>query len=404
MYEKYFGLTASPFQLNPDPSFLFESKGHRRAHAYLSYGVFQAEGFIVVTGEVGAGKTTLVRHLLRELDREKVVAAQLVSTQLEADDLLRSVAIAFGVPTKATGKAELLGAIEAFLLSLVPLGQRALLVVDEAQNLSPRAMEELRMLSNFQLGQRALLQSFLVGQPELREIMRGPSMQQLRQRIIASYHLGPLEERETRLYVEHRLAHAGWKNDPVLEDALFEPLHRATGGIPRRINAVCNRLMLGAFLSERHRISLADLDSAVAELREELGSDTALAADAPLATPLAGSPAAGLAAGAEGRPGGGLPPFLVSSIIARLDRIERNVAALVDWTLINTGGDGARPGAKPAAVTKMGDAAKSRMAAPVSRMDAPKSRLSGPQRGESVKSRIEPQPLQAPRPLRAGGK
>lgn len=405
MYEKFFGLTASPFQLNPDPAFLFESKGHRRAHAYLSYGVFQAEGFIVVTGEVGAGKTTLVRHLLRELDREKVVAAQLVSTQLEADDLLRSVAIAFGVPTKATGKAELLGAIEAFLLSLVPLGQRALLVVDEAQNLSPRAMEELRMLSNFQLGQRALLQSFLVGQPELREIMRGPSMQQLRQRIIASYHLGPLEERETRGYIEHRLAHAGWKNDPVLDDGLFEPLHRATGGIPRRINALCNRLMLGAFLSERHRIGLADLESAVSEMREELGAD-ALTADAPLSSTPPSTPPGGAvpSAFADGRSSAGLPPFLVSSIIARLDRIERNVAALVDWTLIGMDSHNARPGNKPAAVSKMGEASSSRMAAPVSRMEAPKSRLAGPSRGETAKGRLDPQPLQAPRPLRAGGK
>jgi putative secretion ATPase (PEP-CTERM system associated) len=400
MYENFFGLSASPFQLNPDPSFLFESKGHRRAHAYLSFGVFQGEGFIVVTGEVGAGKTTLVRALLRELDREKVVAAQLVSTQLEADDLLRSVAMAFGVPVHSTGKAELLGAIEAYLLSLVPLGQRALLIVDEAQNLSAKAMEELRMLSNFQLGQRALLQSFLVGQPELREMMRGPSMQQLRQRIIASYHLGPLEERETRAYVEHRLTHVGWKNDPALNEDLFEPLHRATGGIPRRINTLCSRLMLGAFLSGKHDIGRADLEAAIAELREELGADSA--AGDPAAPSLA-APAAG---GFEPRAGGGLPPFLVSSIIARLDRIERNVAALVDWTMSYSGPETGRPAGKPGGPSKgLGESPKSRLVHQSGRMDAPKNRMAAPgSRMDAPKPRVEPQPANGGRPVRADDK
>lgn len=335
MYESYFGLSASPFQLNPDPSFLFESKGHRRAHAFLQYGVYQSEGFIVVTGEVGAGKTTLVRALLRELDPEKVIAAQLVSTQLEADDLLRSVAIAFGVPAKASGKAELLGEIEGFLMSLVPRGQRALLVVDEAQNLSAQAMEELRMLSNFQLGQRALLQSFLVGQPELRELMRAPSQQQLRQRIIASYHLGPLEEPETRAYVEHRLHHVGWNNDPEIDEQAFAPLHRATGGVPRRINSLCNRLMLGAYLAEKHRIGPEDVEAAIAELREELGSDAL-----PPEISIADLPHPGAA---EARGGDVVRPFMVSSIIARLDRLERNVATLLDLVRALPGAEGAKP-------------------------------------------------------------
>jgi len=402
MYEKFFGFSASPFQLNPDPSFLFESKGHRRAHAYLSYGVYQGEGFIVVTGEVGAGKTTLVRALLRELDRERVVAAQLVSTQLEADDLLRSVAIAFGVPVHGAGKAELLGAIEAHLLALVPKGQRALLIVDEAQNLSARAMEELRMLSNFQLGQRALLQSFLVGQPELRDMMRGASMQQLSQRIIASYHLGPLEERETRAYVEHRLARVGWKNDPALDERLFEPLHRVTGGIPRRINSVFNRLLLGAYLAERHEIGPADLESAVAELREELGPDA-------LVVPAVSPAPAGAAA--EGR--GAMPPFLVSSIIARLDRIERHIAALVEWSQANlesesalAAGHSMRPGKSARSLVK------SRVASPMSRtnalrtrMDAPRSRLAdaGSRAETPAQSPLEAQARNG-LPIRAGQK
>ena len=176
MYEAFYGLSAGPFQLNPDAEFYFESAGHRRAYAYLQYGVAQGEGFVVVTGEVGAGKTTLVRALLTELDAQKVIAAQLVSTQLDADDLLRSVAIAFGLPGKASRKAELVNQIQKFLVDLVPSGRRALLVVDEAQNLTPDAVEELRALSSFQLDGRHLLQSFLVGQPELRKLMRAPSM------------------------------------------------------------------------------------------------------------------------------------------------------------------------------------------------------------------------------------
>src|SRR5947207_537022 len=180
MYESFYGLTGKPFQLNPDPAFLFASRGHKRAYAYLQYGLYQSEGFIVITGEIGAGKTTLVRSLVDRLDANKVIAAQLVSTQLDADDLLRAVAVAFGCRIKTADKAHLLATLEAYFTSLVVQNRRALLIVDEAQNLSPRAVEELRMLSNFQLGDRALLQSFLIGQPELRVTMRSAGMQQLR--------------------------------------------------------------------------------------------------------------------------------------------------------------------------------------------------------------------------------
>jgi putative secretion ATPase (PEP-CTERM system associated) len=273
MFESYFGLTASPFQLNPDPSFLFASKGHRRAHAYLRHGVFEGEGFIVVTGEIGAGKTTLVRALLEELDTEKVVAAQLVSTRLDTEDVLRSVAIAFGLSVRSNSKSDLLAELEAFLASLVSLGKRALLIVDEAQNLTPGALEQLRILSNLQLEQRSLLQTFLIGQPELRELIRGSSMESLRQRISASYHLGPLEANETRAYIEHRLAHVGWKADPTIADAAFAMIHQETGGIPRRINALCKRLLLGAFLAEEHQIGSEQVTGGVAELRAELGTD-----------------------------------------------------------------------------------------------------------------------------------
>jgi putative secretion ATPase (PEP-CTERM system associated) len=271
MYESFYGLKGKPFQLNPDPAFFFGSRGHKRAFAYLQYGIHQSEGFIVITGEIGAGKTTLVRNLFEQLDSDSLVAAQLVSTQLDADDMLRSVAVAFGLPIRSVDKATLLASLEAFLCKLAIDRKRALLVVDEAQNLTPRAIEELRMLSNFQLGEQALLQSFLVGQPELREMMQGTQMQQLRQRVIASYHLGPLDKNETKSYIEHRLAHVGWTGDPQFSAEAFDLVYDATGGIPRRINTLCNRLLLAGFLGEKHAFEGPDVAAIVREIRDELG-------------------------------------------------------------------------------------------------------------------------------------
>jgi general secretion pathway protein A len=271
MFEPYYGLSGAPFQLSPDPRFFYGSRGHKRAHAYLQYGLYQSEGFIVLTGEVGAGKTTLIRNLLTELDARKVVAAQLVSTQLDADSLLRGVATAFGIAVREKDKAAVLAQLELYLLSLVRQNLKALLIVDEAQNLAPQAVEELRMLSNFQVGNRALLQSFLVGQPQLRELMRSATMQQLRQRVIAAYHLGPLDQDETRAYIEHRLKHVGWQSDPQLDEAVFPVIHAHTGGIPRRINTLCTRILLAAFLSEKHTVTAADVERVIAELSEEFG-------------------------------------------------------------------------------------------------------------------------------------
>jgi putative secretion ATPase (PEP-CTERM system associated) len=270
LYETFFGLTGKPFQLNPDPAFFYGSRGHRRAAAYLQYGVHQGEGFIIITGEVGAGKTTLVRSLLEQIDPNRLVAAQLVTTQLDAEDLLRAVAMAFGLSIKAMDKAHLLAELEAFLVSLVPQGKRALLIVDEAQNLTGRAIEELRMLSNFQLGNQGLLQSFLVGQPELRYLMRSPDLRQLRQRVTASYHLGPMDRAETQEYVEHRLRHVAWSNDPRFEPGAFDAIYTFSAGIPRRINTLCNRILLAAALSEEHEITTANVDATADEIRLEL--------------------------------------------------------------------------------------------------------------------------------------
>jgi general secretion pathway protein A len=240
--------------------------------AYLEYGLNQNEGFIVVTGEVGAGKTTIVRGLLNDLDSEKVVAAQLVSTQLDAEDTLRMVAGAFGVGTRNVGKSEMLLALEAFLVDVTRQGKRCLLIVDEAQNLTPRAVEELRMLSNFQFGTQALLQSFLIGQPEFRKIMQSPQMQQLRQRVIAACHIGPMDQDETQAYIEHRLKCAGSKGSPRFDAGAFEALFEASGGVPRRINAHCDRLLLSGFLSGKSEFTRADVEEVARELREETQS------------------------------------------------------------------------------------------------------------------------------------
>jgi len=271
MYEPFYRLSGKPFQLSPDPSFFFESRVHRRAYAYLEYGLYQGEGFIVITGEVGAGKTILVHNLFAHLNPDQVVAAHLVSTQLDADDLLRAVAAGLGLPAKGTDKGSLLAEVEQFLHQLAAEGRRALLIVDEAQNLTPRAVEELRMLSNFQMGGRALLQSFLIGQPQLRRILQGPEMQQFRQRVIASYHLGPLDQVETQAYIQHRLKQVGWASDPQIEASAYDAIFDFSGGIPRRINLVCNRLLLAGFLNERHVLDAGDVETVVGEVEEELG-------------------------------------------------------------------------------------------------------------------------------------
>jgi general secretion pathway protein A len=300
MYESHFGFSGTPFSLNPDPSFYFQSKGHGNALSYLRFGVYQSEGFVVVTGEIGAGKTTMVRTLLSELDEQKIVAAQIVSTQLEAGELLRSVAIAFGVAPKNLSKAELIASIEAFLTLLVTQEKRALLIVDEAQNLNLQAIEELRMLSNFQLGNRALLQSFLVGQPELRQLLTSKPMEQFRQRVIASCHLGGMDVAETLHYIEHRLRKVGWAGNPAFEPAAFERIHHWTGGIPRRINLLCNRLLLSVYLKSGSTICASDVDLIAGEVLAEVGESKAHLS--PLDAPVAPTEPIRMVAGERMRP------------------------------------------------------------------------------------------------------
>ena len=270
MYTEFYNLSAKPFQLSPDPGFFYPSSGHKRAMAYLSYGLSLAEGFIIITGEVGAGKTMLVRNLFREFDNGNIVISQLVSTQLDADDTLRTVAAGYGLPHEGLSKSTLLSKLETFLQHCKRQGKRVLLIVDEAQNLTPRAVEELRMISNFQMGNQPLLQSFLLGQPEFRNTLQSPEMLQLRQRVIASYHLGPINEAETHDYIEFRLSTAGWKGDPKFTDEAYKRIFAFTGGIPRKINTLCDRLMVFGMLEEKHVFDLDMVEEVINDLGQEV--------------------------------------------------------------------------------------------------------------------------------------
>lgn len=271
MYEEFYGLRAKPFALSPDPRFLYLSKGHSRAMAYLEYGIQQEEGFIVITGEIGAGKTTIAGSLLENLDERSLVAANLVSTQLDADDLLHSVCLAFGIRDVPLEKAGQLGKLEEFLSETADAGKRALLVVDEVQNLTPRALEVLRMLSNFQHEDKPLLQSFLIGQPEFRRVLNSEEMQQLRQRVIANYHLGPMDPKDTRSYVEYRLTRAGWQRDPGFAEDVWPVIYRYSGGIPRKVNTFCDRMLLFGFLDGLRSIGREEAERVLAELEAEMG-------------------------------------------------------------------------------------------------------------------------------------
>ncbi len=269
MYAKFYEFTGRPFQLSPDPRFFFGSRSHNKAMAYLTYGLNQGEGFIVITGDVGTGKTTLVGHLLSQLDGDKFIASKVVTTQIDADDTLRMVASAFGIPVEGRNKATLLREVEAFFVASHESGKRVLLIIDEVQNLPAPSLEELRMLSNFQVGEHAVLQSYLIGQQQFRQTLASPDLKQLRQRVTASYHLEPLAAPETRKYIEHRLGMVGWKNDPSFTDEAFGLIHEITCGVPRRINTLCSRLLLFGFLEETHQIDAAVVEEVVSDLAQE---------------------------------------------------------------------------------------------------------------------------------------
>lgn len=291
MYEAFYGLKSRPFQLTPDPHYYFESLTHRKALSYLGYGLAQGEGFIVITGDVGAGKTTLVSHLMATIDKARLTAANIVTTKLDGEDIVRVAANHFGFETEGMDKAQLLGAFETFLNSEARAGRRCLLIVDETQNLEPGALEELRMLSNFQLGGQALLQIFLLGQPEFRDMLQNSDrLEQLRQRVIAHHHLEPMEAAEIEPYITHRLSKSGWSGRPKITSDVFALIYSETDGVPRKINSLMSRVLLMGSVEQAELIDqaligrvLADLNGDKVEITEpkEL-SEEQLAAQSPL--------------------------------------------------------------------------------------------------------------------------
>jgi len=282
MYDQYYEFKGRPFQLTPDPHFYFESATHRKALSYLGYGLAQGEGFIVITGDIGAGKTTLVGHVMSTIDPQRLTAVKLVSTQVEGDDMLRLVAQSFGITEEVLPKAQLLQRIEAFLHAQARKGLRTLLIVDEAQGLSISAIEELRMLSNFQLGGQALLQIFLLGQPEFRDLIGSPELEQLRQRVIATHHLEPMLANEIEPYVMHRLSLVGWQGKPHFTKDAFTALYGATDGVPRRVNALMSRVLL---LGAVDRLSEVD-GQVVHAVAADMGLDADLEPEAMTASAL----------------------------------------------------------------------------------------------------------------------
>ncbi len=269
MYEEYFQLSSAPFKLNPDPRYFFGSRSHNKAMAYLHYGLKQAEGFIVITGPVGAGKTMLIGHLLDQLNRSNIVAAQLLTSNVSPDELLGHILSAFRIVPEGEGRTGQLEAFEDYLFDQLNRGRRVLLIMDEAQNLPRETLEELRMLSNIDYDGTPLFQVFLVGQPEFREAMSAPNMEQLKQRVIASYHLENLTREETQEYILHRLVVAGWSEDPVFTAGGIDAIFVETEGRPRRINTLCTRLMLYCALERRHEVDACAVETVVSEMREE---------------------------------------------------------------------------------------------------------------------------------------
>ncbi len=274
MYDQFYGLTGRPFQLTPDPFFYFESGTHRKAMSYLGYGLAQGEGFIVITGDIGAGKTTLVGHLMNTIDPNRLTAVKLVSTQVEGDDLLRLVAEQFQLEWDGLSKAELLRGIEQYLREQARAGRRTLLIVDEGQNLSISALEELRMLSNFQLGGHSLLQIFLLGQPEFRQtLFQSPTLEQLRQRVIATHHLEPMEPEEIEPYIEHRLGKVGWDGNPSFSPDAIEEIYDHSDGVPRKLNVLVSRLLLFGAVEQLNRITGDHVRAVVEEAAADRGED-----------------------------------------------------------------------------------------------------------------------------------
>ena len=274
MYHAFYQLHTDPFRLTPDPALSFQHQSSAHAVAYLPSALRQGEGFIMVTGLPGTGKTTLIEQFHSELNGTRTLVAKLTSTQLQADELLRLICLSLGVTIQAQDKAGMLHQLRQFFVAQANKGRRTLLLIDEAQDLPVSALEELRLLGNLQLNARPLLQIFLVGQEQLLEMVRAAPMRPLYQRLVAACHLEPLSFDETRAYIEYRLERAGWNGEPVFDARSYHMIHRFSEGFPRQINKVCSRLLLYGSTEKKRQLDCFDCLKVLKHWLEELPGST----------------------------------------------------------------------------------------------------------------------------------
>lgn len=269
IYRSVYNLKGQPFRLSPDYRFSFGHRSYEDAKSYLKYAINEGEGIVAITGAPGTGKTTLIASLIAELDQTQVRVGVVTNVQLDAGHLVAMVADAFSLELDPSENASLMTQFRRFLVHQCEAGRRVILIVDEAQGLSPELLEELRLMSNLQHNTQLLLQVFLVGQESLMDIMRSPGMEQLHQRLIAAAQLKPLTEEETVDYIEHRLRIVGWQGDPRFSDEVYNLVHKFSAGIPRRINLICHRLFLQSGLREKHKLLGGDALHVIVELHRE---------------------------------------------------------------------------------------------------------------------------------------
>jgi general secretion pathway protein A len=269
VYLDYYGLTEPPFDITPNPRFLFYSAKHREAYNHLMYGIRERKGFVQLTGEVGAGKTTLCRAMLDQLD-EQYATALILNPVMSSEEMVKAIAVEFGLPVTGLDRLDTIAVINQFLLQLVEQGRDAVLIIDEAQDLTDDLLEQVRLLSNLETDNRKLLQIVLMGQPELRDRLNNPRLRQLRQRITVRYHLLPLNRIEVDEYIQHRLHVSGAKGNTRFTWPALWRVYRYSQGIPRLVNAICDKALLAGFVHQRERIDFTLVNRAVRELEGQI--------------------------------------------------------------------------------------------------------------------------------------